>query len=127
MDEFSYNTVDTEIDEYCSEVQNSKVGSTLSSCYPIEDISKDASDHIDLDDNTDPQFVGEPSSGESLFPRTKYVEHVKTSAVMGVGLQELLHLIDCKLGSQRSLEKGITSEIYDRKWRPSDAKDEMVK
>ncbi|CAA7387723.1 unnamed protein product [Spirodela intermedia] len=45
--------------------------------------------------------------------------HVKTSAVLGVGLQELLHLIDEKLDSQKSFrERGSSSGPFDRKWRP---------
>ncbi|KAL2665749.1 hypothetical protein AAZV13_02G240600 [Glycine max] len=46
--------------------------------------------------------------------------HVKTSAVTGVGLQELLELIDKKLSVQN--KKGarvVERSIYDRKWRPS--------
>lgn len=42
------------------------------------------------------------------------VQHVETSAIMGVGLQELLSLIDEKLSTQRSLEK----RSFDHKWRP---------
>ncbi|CAA0839700.1 GTP-binding protein - chloroplastic [Striga hermonthica] len=40
--------------------------------------------------------------------------HVKTSAVTGVGLQELLEIIDEKLGQCRVVERGV----FDRKWRP---------
>ncbi|TKY57157.1 GTP-binding protein [Spatholobus suberectus] len=46
--------------------------------------------------------------------------HVKTSAITGVGLQELLELIDKKLGVQD--KKGpqvVERSIFDRKWRPS--------
>lgn len=42
------------------------------------------------------------------------VQRVETSAIMGVGLQELLSLIDEKLSTQRSLEK----RSFDHKWRP---------
>ncbi|PSR87905.1 GTP-binding protein [Actinidia chinensis var. chinensis] len=42
------------------------------------------------------------------------VPHVKTSAIIGVGLQELLELIDSKLKSQNVVERNI----IDRKWRP---------
>lgn len=40
--------------------------------------------------------------------------HVKTSALTGVGLQELLELIDAKLSAQRVVERSS----FDRKWRP---------
>ena len=55
-------------------------------------------------------------------PESKNIPDVKTSAVTGVGLQELLQLIDEKLmqndkvqQSQRVMER---SE-FDRKWRPT--------
>ncbi|GFZ18841.1 GTP-binding protein, HflX [Actinidia rufa] len=47
------------------------------------------------------------------------VPHVKTSAIMGVGLQELLELIDSKLKSQNVVERNI----IDRKWRPPRTED----
>ncbi|KAK9902538.1 hypothetical protein M0R45_001475 [Rubus argutus] len=40
--------------------------------------------------------------------------HVRTSAITGVGLQELLELIDVKLKVPNVVEKGT----FDRKWRP---------
>ncbi|XP_042389617.1 GTP-binding protein At3g49725, chloroplastic-like isoform X2 [Zingiber officinale] len=43
---------------------------------------------------------------------------VKISAVTGVGLQELLYLLDKKLNSDKSSEQN-TFGPYDRKWRPS--------
>ncbi|KAK3030454.1 hypothetical protein RJ639_039211 [Escallonia herrerae] len=49
----------------------------------------------------------------------KYVAHVKTSAVTGVGLQELLVLIDKKLEPQKVLER----DVFDRKWRPARGED----
>jgi len=45
--------------------------------------------------------------------------HVKTSAITGVGLQELLELIDQKLSVLNN--KGaqvVERSIYERKWRP---------
>ncbi|KAK4490516.1 hypothetical protein RD792_001196 [Penstemon davidsonii] len=50
--------------------------------------------------------------------------HVKTSAITGVGLQELLELIDDKLGNCQVVEK--RSNIFDRKWRPPCSKDDEV-
>ncbi|KAL3617385.1 hypothetical protein CASFOL_038798 [Castilleja foliolosa] len=45
---------------------------------------------------------------------SEFTGHVKTSAVTGVGLQELLELIDDKLGPCRVVERSV----FDRKWRP---------
>ncbi|CAJ1971273.1 unnamed protein product [Sphenostylis stenocarpa] len=46
--------------------------------------------------------------------------HVKTSAITGVGLQELLELIDKKLRVQNKKgAQAVERSIYDRKWRPS--------
>lgn len=44
--------------------------------------------------------------------------HVKTSAVTGVGLQELLALIDRKLTEQQNVVQRSYGP-FDRKWRPS--------
>ncbi|GFY86666.1 hypothetical protein Acr_05g0003050 [Actinidia rufa] len=50
----------------------------------------------------------------SLHSQSLSVPHVKTSAIMGVGLRELLELIDSKLKSQTVVERNI----IDCKWRP---------
>ncbi|KAK1383171.1 GTP-binding protein, chloroplastic [Heracleum sosnowskyi] len=47
--------------------------------------------------------------------------HVKTSALTGVGLQELLELIDERLGVQNVVHRNV----FNSKWRPPDA-DEAV-
>ncbi|KAK9284974.1 hypothetical protein L1049_024156 [Liquidambar formosana] len=52
--------------------------------------------------------------GKDSHSQAQHVPHVKTSAVTGVGLQELLVLIDEKLKTQKVLERGS----FDRKWRP---------
>uniref|UniRef100_A0A0A9D2R1 Uncharacterized protein n=1 Tax=Arundo donax TaxID=35708 RepID=A0A0A9D2R1_ARUDO len=44
--------------------------------------------------------------------------HVKTSAVTGTGLQELLALIDRKLTEQQTIVQRSYGP-FDRKWRPS--------
>ncbi|KAH0670970.1 hypothetical protein KY290_026402 [Solanum tuberosum] len=48
--------------------------------------------------------------------------HVKTSALTGVGLQELLELLDEKLKPQKTIEK----DIFDRKWRPPRTEDTRI-
>ncbi|XP_019458768.1 PREDICTED: GTP-binding protein At3g49725, chloroplastic isoform X2 [Lupinus angustifolius] len=55
--------------------------------------------------------------------------HVKTSAIMGVGLQELLGLIDNKLSVQdKKLNPAqmVESSIFNRKWRPSQTQDSSI-
>lgn len=59
-----------------------------------------------------------PACGES-----KEIQRVETSAVMGIGLQELLSLIDEKLAAQKPvLQKNLGA--FDRKWRPSQVYDD---
>ncbi|XAR51403.1 hypothetical protein NMG60_11006022 [Bertholletia excelsa] len=50
------------------------------------------------------------------------VPHVKTSAIMGVGLQELLEVIDERLNSENVVER----TVFDRKWRPPRTQDSGV-
>ncbi|KAK7276689.1 hypothetical protein RIF29_17833 [Crotalaria pallida] len=55
--------------------------------------------------------------------------HVKTSAIMGVGLQELLELIDKKLSDQDEKLKHVNMverSIFNRKWRPSQTQESSV-
>lgn len=52
--------------------------------------------------------------------------HIRTSAITGVGLQELLELIDEKLRIQdekMKAEQGVEKGIFHRKWRPPRAED----
>ncbi|XP_009606876.1 GTP-binding protein At3g49725, chloroplastic [Nicotiana tomentosiformis] len=48
--------------------------------------------------------------------------HVKTSALTGVGLQELLELLDERLKPQKTIEKNI----FNRKWRPPRTEDSRI-
>lgn len=48
--------------------------------------------------------------------------HVRTSAITGVGLQELLELIDEKLKVPNVVEKGT----FDRKWRPPRTEEAVI-
>ncbi|GAU22162.1 hypothetical protein TSUD_251900 [Trifolium subterraneum] len=55
--------------------------------------------------------------------------HVKTSAITGVGLQELMELIDQKLSIQDKELKGaqvVERNLFDRKWRPSHTQDSSI-
>ncbi|KAL6530006.1 hypothetical protein OROMI_028651 [Orobanche minor] len=48
--------------------------------------------------------------------------HVKTSAIARVGLQELLEIIDDKLGTCRVVERSV----FNRKWRPPRNEDHQI-
>ncbi|XP_039138526.1 LOW QUALITY PROTEIN: GTP-binding protein At3g49725, chloroplastic [Dioscorea cayenensis subsp. rotundata] len=64
------------------------------------------------------EMIDLPACGES-----KEIQRVETSAVMGIGLQELLSLIDEKLAAQKPvLQKNLGA--FDRKWRPSQVYDD---
>ncbi|KAB2058263.1 hypothetical protein ES319_A11G223500v1 [Gossypium barbadense] len=59
----------------------------------------------------------------------QHVPHVKVSALTGVGLQELLEIIDEKLKVQDDRlksEKVVGNSYIDRKWRPPRKEDEEV-
>ncbi|GMI76871.1 hypothetical protein like AT3G49725 [Hibiscus trionum] len=59
----------------------------------------------------------------------QHVPHVKVSAVTGVGLQQLLELIDEKLkvqDEQLKSEKVVGNNFINRKWRPPRKEDEEV-
>lgn len=84
------------------------------------------------EDNQDPRVEGVLCMGsnsadeqQSEYPKDWAVDkelqsqvpsgpHVRTSAITGVGLQELLELIDEKLKVPNVMQKGV----FDRKWRP---------
>ncbi|PON32392.1 GTPase [Parasponia andersonii] len=60
-------------------------------------------------------------SEKGLLSQDQSGPHVKTSALMGVGLQELLELIDERLNNQDKKLKAqnvVERSIFDRKWRP---------
>ncbi|KAK7320452.1 hypothetical protein VNO77_29935 [Canavalia gladiata] len=55
--------------------------------------------------------------------------HVKTSAIMGVGLQELLELVDKKLSVQDEKLKTaqvVERSIFERKWRPFRSRESSI-
>ncbi|OVA07270.1 GTP binding domain [Macleaya cordata] len=69
----------------------------------------------------DYQQVESTESSKIINPDSHFqredVQRVETSAVMGVGLQELLHIIDEKLSSKKVVERRSV-DCFDRKWRP---------
>lgn len=52
--------------------------------------------------------------------------HVKTSAATGVGLQELLQLIDDKLRPRAIEKEEEERSIFHRKWRPPHTEDNEI-
>ncbi|EOX91775.1 GTP-binding protein hflx, putative [Theobroma cacao] len=61
--------------------------------------------------------------------QSQHVPHVKVSALTGVGLQELLEIIDDRLKVQDDKlksQKVVESSFFDRKWRPPRKEDEQV-
>ncbi|ERM93915.1 GTP-binding protein At3g49725, chloroplastic isoform X1 [Amborella trichopoda] len=62
------------------------------------------------------------SFSEEAQVEPKNIQHIEASAVMGLGLQELLKLIDQKLNMQSSTASSsscsFTEGCVDRKWRP---------
>ncbi|XP_058069656.1 GTP-binding protein At3g49725, chloroplastic isoform X1 [Magnolia sinica] len=69
---------------------------------------------VDDDQNRSSEDV--MMNGEDTPTQPQDVQCIKTSATMGVGLQELLSLIDGKLNTRKSMENS-----FDRKWRPPSA------
>ncbi|CAD6206492.1 unnamed protein product [Miscanthus lutarioriparius] len=59
-----------------------------------------------------------PDTNGCTLPQPTSACHVKTSAVTGTGLQELLALIDRKLTEQQNVVQRSYGP-FDRKWRPS--------
>ncbi|XVF17471.1 hypothetical protein REPUB_Repub10bG0125100 [Reevesia pubescens] len=62
-------------------------------------------------------------------PQPQHVPHAKVSALTGVGLQELLEIIDDRLKVQDDKlksQKVVESSFFNRKWRPPRKEDEEV-
>lgn len=62
-------------------------------------------------------FTKDPQSPSESIP------HIKTSAFTGVGLQELLELIDDRLKTENEKLSEPESNIFNRKWRPPRSED----
>ncbi|KDP32120.1 hypothetical protein JCGZ_12581 [Jatropha curcas] len=66
---------------------------------------------------------------KDLQPQAQHGPHLKISAITGVGLQELLELIDERLKTQDETLKTqnvVERGFFDRKWRPSHTDDAGV-
>ncbi|KAK6151124.1 hypothetical protein DH2020_016056 [Rehmannia glutinosa] len=69
------------------------------------------------------EFSGDwKAAAKSSQSQSESTCHVKTSAVSGVGLQELLEIIDEKLGPGPVVERSV----FDRKWRPPCSEDNEI-
>ncbi|KAK6125338.1 hypothetical protein DH2020_040919 [Rehmannia glutinosa] len=69
------------------------------------------------------EFSGDwKAAAKSSQSQSESTCHVKTSAVSGVGLQELLEIIDEKLGPGPVVERSV----FDRKWRPPRSEDNEI-
>ncbi|XP_072992536.1 GTP-binding protein At3g49725, chloroplastic isoform X2 [Typha latifolia] len=100
-------------------IENSdEMASELSSAEPVDEDSmvlelstEECLENFDDQQSTSSKFweITEPTAPSC---------HVKTSAVMGVGLQELLTLIDEKLNDQKTVVQRSYGP-FDRKWRSS--------
>ncbi|XP_048232306.1 GTP-binding protein At3g49725, chloroplastic [Ricinus communis] len=67
-----------------------------------------------------------PGVGKDILSQAEHGPHVKTSAITGVGLQELLVLVDERLKTQDEMLKAqnvVGRDLFYRKWRPSRADD----
>lgn len=65
-------------------------------------------------------FTKDPQSPSESIP------HIKTSAFTGVGLQELLELIDDRLKTENEKLPEPESNIFNRKWRPPRSEDNGI-
>lgn len=94
----------------------------------LDDMASELSATEEHMENFDEQ-VSESESTKQWEVRTESTKsgcHVRTSAVTGIGLQELLSLIDEKLNEQKPVVQR-SFRPFDRKWRPSYAEhDEKV-
>lgn len=75
-----------------------------------------------MDDQQSESFEDMRMTQKDSCSQPQCIPHVKTSAIMGVGLQELLELIDSKqelLDTQKEVER----DSFSRKWRPPRTED----
>lgn len=114
-----------ESEQYNEDEQENELASDVSSSELLDD-DNDKSNHHDGDkaecdeEEYDDIACSAQNGALNICQMTEMPPrcHVKTSAVMGVGLQELLQLIDQKLGEQRNVVQRSYGP-FDRKWRPS--------
>jgi hypothetical protein len=66
----------------------------------------------------EPNSLEATSTSSCTLTQPESTCHMKTSAVTGIGLQELLQLIDKKLNEQQTVVQRSYGP-FDRKWRPS--------
>lgn len=141
---------DKETDEVASElspVHEDEEAGSFSEAECIEDVDDDVDivselstvdleeamddqQENDFEETMDDQQEGDLSDGQEMVNGVEKEPHseaqqvpvIKTSAVMGVGLQELLICIDEKLHTPKKLGTGV----FDKKWRPPCKDDEIA-
>ena len=94
-----------------------KMASEESFAEPIEGkaINSELLSKECLREPNDPEAI---NTSDGTLTQPESTCHVKTSAVTGTGLQELLQLIDRKLNGQETVVQRSYG-TFDRKWRPS--------
>ncbi|KAJ3697629.1 hypothetical protein LUZ61_001334 [Rhynchospora tenuis] len=114
-----------EVSEEYNEDEEEDELSEFSSSEPLDDGDNDSNCHSSgkveyWEEEYDGTSPSVHNSSNNICQMTELSPgcHVKTSAVMGVGLQELLQLIDQKLEEQRNVVQRSFG-LFDRKWRPS--------
>lgn len=113
-----------ESEEYNEDEQEDELASELSSSELLDD-DNDNTNHDSGKEggHGDEEYEEISSSVQRDLGTCQMKEippncHVKTSALTGAGLQELLQLIDQKLEKQRNVVQRSYGP-FDRKWRPS--------
>lgn len=112
-----------ESEEYNEDEQEDELASELSSSELLDDDNDNTNHDSGKGGYGDEEYEEISSSVQRDLGTCQMKEmppncHVKTSALTGAGLQELLQLIDQKLEKQRNVVQRSYGP-FDRKWRPS--------
>ncbi|KAM0915584.1 hypothetical protein ACQ4PT_010751 [Festuca glaucescens] len=112
------DTVDSEsLSEENCENDDDKMASEEPFAEPIE-VKAMNSELVPKECFREPNGPEATSTSGDTLTQPESTCHVKTSAVTGTGLQELLQLIDRKLSGQETVVQRSYG-IFDRKWKPS--------
>ncbi|KAF3320473.1 GTP-binding protein [Carex littledalei] len=113
-----------ESEEYNEDEQEDELASELSSSELLDDDNDNSNHHdggkVEYGEEECEDIACSVQRDLSICQMTEMPPncHVKTSALTGAGLQELLQLIDQKLEKQRNVVQRSYGP-FDRKWRPS--------
>ncbi|KAK7385906.1 hypothetical protein VNO78_31862 [Psophocarpus tetragonolobus] len=136
----SFNGDDVKSEALAERERDEKEGNKEVDCEPVKEKEEYSDGWLYVDDLVEGEFSSPSTVADrqnESFKKDSGVEkgssigqcgsHVKTSAITGIGLQELLELIDKKLSVQN--KKGtqvVERSIFYRKWRPSHNQDMAV-